>query len=166
MTRATGFTYEADLHCYDCTESRFGAPQDAVSPWEEEGNEIGAVFATTEFDYAPTCSDCGAPIEASLTEEGRLREACQADADSASIEEMEAASDILDRARTPRPPVLYLLAPDTALYVEQPNLCDAQLSKLLDELHEARDPAVELLREATTEVLERWGIQEALDTAS
>ena len=68
MTYATGFTYNAGLHCHDCTTKRFGPPADAVSPWvgvtDSEGNEVGTVFPTTEFDYAPTCEDCGEEINA------------------------------------------------------------------------------------------------------
>ena len=82
MTYATGFAYDAGLHCHDCTAKRFGPPADAVSPWvgvtDSEGNEIGVTFPGSEFDYAPTCEDCGEEIDAvnlSATDDDKTRDA-------------------------------------------------------------------------------------------
>ena len=68
MIAATGFTYEAAIHCFDCTADRFGEPKDKVSAFygeiDNEGNEVGAIFQDSEFDYAPHCDGCGVEIDA------------------------------------------------------------------------------------------------------
>jgi hypothetical protein len=65
-----GYTYEADIHCPECTRERFPDPDNAV---DDEGNDVQPIFADQFGDlieevdddygrtvqYAPRCSDCG-----------------------------------------------------------------------------------------------------------
>ena len=68
--RVTGFTFEAALYCYDCTQLRFGPPRKPVSPWldvtDSESNPVHPVFENTEFEYRPACNSCGEPIIANF----------------------------------------------------------------------------------------------------
>lgn len=66
------YTFEADLHCVDCTIKRFGGLPE-FGALDSEGNEPQPVFADQYGDlveevdndygsttqYAPRCADCG-----------------------------------------------------------------------------------------------------------
>ena len=62
------YTYEADHHCPDCAEERFGRcdehAQIACCVKDNEGNEPGAVFSWTEWQSfsgeceSLACGDC------------------------------------------------------------------------------------------------------------
>jgi hypothetical protein len=49
------YTYEADIHCPECTEKRFPKLEGV----DHEGNEVGAVFSWDEIltDHRH-CGDC------------------------------------------------------------------------------------------------------------
>ena len=70
MMKLVGYTYEADIHCVECSNKAF--PElaqttqgtiEAPTVYDQEGNEPGAVFDDTEWSYATYCSDCGEPID-------------------------------------------------------------------------------------------------------
>ena len=67
---AIGYTYDADTHCPDCAELRFGegVPEGVA---DSEGNEPGAIFTNTESDTPGSCGTCGADIDTALTDDGR-----------------------------------------------------------------------------------------------
>ena len=53
------YTYEADYHCIDCTEKRFG--QDDLGyafTVDDEDNPVHPVFSIDEIDEHPVCGDC------------------------------------------------------------------------------------------------------------
>jgi hypothetical protein len=60
------WTYDADVHCWDCTESRFPAGFDWSDPSEtvtdSEGNVPCPVFAS-DYEGGDVCGDCLSPIE-------------------------------------------------------------------------------------------------------
>lgn len=59
------FTYEADLHCPTCTETRFGrGPHGFIAEdaTDTEGNPVGAVFYGSELEPGEVCGDCGTEI--------------------------------------------------------------------------------------------------------
>jgi hypothetical protein len=66
-----GWTYEADLHCNECAEERFGPPERVSGSGRElhgvdnEGNEIHPIFLDQleEFETTPVCGDCFTPIK-------------------------------------------------------------------------------------------------------
>ena len=77
--RIVAYTFEADIHCPDCTTERaalglltrepplrqpvdeHGLTADLV---DREGNPIRPVFSTDAFDaVAPRCSECGAALD-------------------------------------------------------------------------------------------------------
>lgn len=66
------WTYEADIHCNDCAEKRFGYIALHQEPYaqDSEGNEVHPVF---ESDEAPAegevCGTCGEVISESYEEE-------------------------------------------------------------------------------------------------
>lgn len=57
-TDIIGYSYEADHHCVECAQVRFGSPvpDDAE---DEEGNPVHPIFAGDEFEEPPVCGDCG-----------------------------------------------------------------------------------------------------------
>lgn len=67
--RIIGYTYDADVHCRDCTHERFGrqlvSGYDPLSaedePLDSEGNPINPIFDITEDPLGGvwTCGDCG-----------------------------------------------------------------------------------------------------------
>ena len=63
----TGFTYEAEAHCWPCTKLRFGPPTDSVSPYLDvqdcEGNPVHPIFSSSEWDNGAYCGDCLEPID-------------------------------------------------------------------------------------------------------
>ena len=73
--RVIGYSYEADHHCIDCTNKRFGATPTYRIHRDNEGNLIHAIFSTDEwqeYDSSflaenPTqylvCGDCHTIIE-------------------------------------------------------------------------------------------------------
>jgi hypothetical protein len=69
-----GFAYDADVHCVECSQDRFG-----VAPWpdliptgveDSEGNEPSAIFEDSESDVPEHCSDCRAFLGTNLTSDG------------------------------------------------------------------------------------------------
>lgn len=60
-----GYTYEADYHCVDCAEKRFGPGVDNLGKepkYDNEGNMVHPIFASDEFEETESCGDCGATI--------------------------------------------------------------------------------------------------------
>jgi hypothetical protein len=60
-----GFTYDADVHCVECTAARFGAKLEDANdpPVDSEGNELHPIFASDEGSpEGEVCADCGAEI--------------------------------------------------------------------------------------------------------
>lgn len=63
------YTYEADIHCPDCTEMRFGRNKDGyialtdngAAIEDNEGNGVGAIFIWDEY-HEEWCGDCGVEI--------------------------------------------------------------------------------------------------------
>ncbi len=55
-----GYSYEADLHCEDCTYDRFGGDiyNEESPPEDSEGNEISPIFAQ-DVEDGDCCGDCG-----------------------------------------------------------------------------------------------------------
>ena len=63
--RVIGYTYEAAIHCVDCTKIRFqssdgnidenGISEEAT---DNEGNPVHAVSEGAEWDYQPGCDSC------------------------------------------------------------------------------------------------------------
>ena len=68
-----GYTADADVYCPTCADRRYG-PQPEVLTAEEwqddEGNEIGVIFADSEWDSPQHCSDCQVFLPVALTQEG------------------------------------------------------------------------------------------------
>ena len=77
--RIVAYTFEADIHCPDCTTERtalglltrepplhpytdeFGLTADLV---DREGNPVRPVFSTDAFNVVvPHCGDCGAALD-------------------------------------------------------------------------------------------------------
>jgi len=59
-----GYTYEADYHCVDCTENRFG--QDDLGyafTVDNEDNLVHPIFSIDEIDSDAVCGDCLKEIE-------------------------------------------------------------------------------------------------------
>jgi len=67
----TGYTYEADTHCQECAEKRFGAKLYGNVPvTDREGNDVHPMYSFEEHGYwddenpndgeyhPATCSDC------------------------------------------------------------------------------------------------------------
>lgn len=73
--KVIGYTYEADIHCPDCTEARFsvgyakhpfitifhqidncGVPYNSR---DNEGNLVHPIFSTDEIEHDSACSNCG-----------------------------------------------------------------------------------------------------------
>ena len=52
--RVTGYAYESDIHCLECSEERFGVEplklgyEDARAPRDMDGNVPGPIFDTDE----------------------------------------------------------------------------------------------------------------------
>ena len=72
-TDVIAFVFEADTHCYNCTEKRFGEPSDPVNPWyqvvDDEGNEVGAVFGDVDAPAGLYCGGCFITIKEPYDEE-------------------------------------------------------------------------------------------------
>ena len=58
VTEIVGYSYEADIHCVDCTAKRFPT----LTGTDDEGNIVHPVFGSDETDYAWHC-DCGVEID-------------------------------------------------------------------------------------------------------
>ena len=57
----TGYAYDADLHCLECTSKRFNGDAQAVdyTAIDSEGNEIHPVFLSDDTgEYPILCADC------------------------------------------------------------------------------------------------------------
>lgn len=56
------YTYEADVHCPGCAESRFGP---AAFGTDSEGNPVSPVFSwdMTEFEGPVVCGTCHGDID-------------------------------------------------------------------------------------------------------
>jgi hypothetical protein len=76
-TRVVAYTYEADYHCTDCTDDRFGTDEHGYPPEsarDGEGNEIHPVFVTDlDVETVAMCSDCGKVICLSCGDTDSLR---------------------------------------------------------------------------------------------
>ena len=63
-----GYAYDADLHCLDCTEKRFGVEgEESFGVYGEEtkdseGNSIHPIFLDS-LQGGEVCGDCLEPIE-------------------------------------------------------------------------------------------------------
>ena len=62
--RIIAYTYEADVHCIDCTENTFGEKftkmrglSDYFLPDDREGNRVHPLFDCDEIQYL-ACGDC------------------------------------------------------------------------------------------------------------
>lgn len=84
MPRVTGYTYDADAHCPDCTTRDFssgvlvrdqleypgldehGIPYNLVN---KRGEFIGVIFDGSETDYEQTCGSCFEPIDTAVLNE-------------------------------------------------------------------------------------------------
>ena len=54
--RIIGYTYEADYHCTDCTEKRFGKDDlDYAFTVDNEDNPVHPVFSTDEIKEHSAC---------------------------------------------------------------------------------------------------------------
>jgi hypothetical protein len=53
------FTYDADIHCVDCTHLRFGPVTDDLQ--DSEGNPVHPMFASDEYEEL-VCGNCLTPI--------------------------------------------------------------------------------------------------------
>lgn len=71
-TAPIAYTYEADHHCPDCAEQRFGRSEAgfiAEEATDNEGNEVGAIFPWNEWWQDSSacetlfCSDCSGEID-------------------------------------------------------------------------------------------------------
>ena len=60
-----GYTADADTYCEDCARKRYGGTDE--NALDSEGNELGAIFADSEWDRPVHCADCHAHLEATLT---------------------------------------------------------------------------------------------------
>lgn len=69
-TRPIAYTYEADMHCPDCTLKRFGSShymgdeyialtENGAAMRDNEGNDVHAVFVWSEYhmEYCGTCHE-------------------------------------------------------------------------------------------------------------
>lgn len=53
-----GYVYEADYHCLECAEARFGqAALEAGTAVDREGNPVGVLFLG-DCDGPESCGDC------------------------------------------------------------------------------------------------------------
>lgn len=68
MHAPIAYTYEADYHCPDCTEDRFGRTDDGfiagqnddgTEATDGEGNPVGAIFSWEASEWADTGMHCG-----------------------------------------------------------------------------------------------------------
>lgn len=66
-TDIIGYAYEADLHCPECAEKRFGVDPGKI--WvrkgavDREGNQVHPIFVSDEHDpEGEYCGDCRAEI--------------------------------------------------------------------------------------------------------
>ena len=61
MTTIVAYTYEADIHCVNCPQQRFGddVHDDVNTPVDREGNPVHPVFITDEItiNHCNACSD-------------------------------------------------------------------------------------------------------------
>lgn len=61
----SGYAYDCEVYCSeDCL------PEDVT----EDSEEVSPVFASSEWDYKPCCSNCGEELDVQLTEEGEHQE--------------------------------------------------------------------------------------------
>ena len=61
--RIIGYTYEADYHCTDCTEKRFGKDDlDYAFTVDNEDNPVHPVFSTDEIQDHSACGECSVII--------------------------------------------------------------------------------------------------------
>jgi hypothetical protein len=66
------YAYEADHHCEDCAERRYGRDANGeITGTDSEGNEVGAVFSNTEWwepsEAMPQTMACGTCCEPIVT---------------------------------------------------------------------------------------------------
>lgn len=74
MVEIIGWSYEADIHCYDCAQKRFGVALDMTAPKsavDNEGNLVHPIFSTDETPPSGEyCGDCQAEIAAPWLQQG------------------------------------------------------------------------------------------------
>lgn len=65
MVTVIAYTYEADVHCMECTIRRFGILELlACEAKDSEGNPVHPVFSTDEIaEPQEGCGTCGEPLE-------------------------------------------------------------------------------------------------------
>ncbi len=56
-----GYTYDASVHCVDCTYRRFLGAEDHGAT-DSEANEVRPIFETDEDCYLDHCDDCRDPL--------------------------------------------------------------------------------------------------------
>ena len=57
-----GYTADAETYCGDCCTRKYGSTKEGT--FDNEGNEIGAIFADSEWDCSlPCCTICGETLE-------------------------------------------------------------------------------------------------------
>lgn len=65
------YSYEADIHCIACTQTRFETPAPCdkdengvpIMAQDNEGNPIHPVFSWSEIGVNPDCGTCGENIQ-------------------------------------------------------------------------------------------------------
>lgn len=60
--RVLGCTYEADLHCVDCTLDKFGQEVFFERIEDNEGNEVRPVYEFEQIPFEACCGTCLAEI--------------------------------------------------------------------------------------------------------
>lgn len=76
MPRIIAYTYEAAMHCPDCTRARFARPPDLQRPEsfpdrcgvpmdarDREGNLVHPVASTDEIERPAYCDTCRAEVD-------------------------------------------------------------------------------------------------------
>ncbi|HZD70335.1 MAG TPA: hypothetical protein VFA45_15980 [Actinomycetes bacterium] len=97
--RVIGFTYDASVHCVDCTYYRFDGSEDRGAT-DTEGNEVHPIFETDEDSFLEHCDDCRLPLIAhDCDEHGRWEVGYEGSdiGDSARFQEHEDAKRWLIR---------------------------------------------------------------------
>ncbi len=67
-----GYAADADVYCPRCAAALYGADvlDDTKTVYDREGNAIGPVFASEEWDYAPTCGRCRVALPYTAIDDG------------------------------------------------------------------------------------------------
>ena len=67
-----GYTADADVYCPPCAAALYGADvlDDTKTVYGREGNVVAPLFASEEWDYAPTCGRCHAALPYTAIDDG------------------------------------------------------------------------------------------------